>query len=90
MVGQTDNTLICDISGADNLNPTITYQWTRNGGGEVGISNTFTISSAGLSDAGNYTCRATVNSNLLRNEITVSAGQIVMVQSELIAYRLLL
>jgi hypothetical protein len=84
MVGQTDNTLTCGVSGAGNLNPMTIFQWTRNGGGEVGSSRIFTISSAGLSDAGNYTCSATVNSNLLINDITVSASQIVMVQSELV------
>jgi hypothetical protein len=88
MVGQTDNTLTCGVSGAGNLNPSTTYRWTRNGGGEVGSSRIFTISSAGLSDAGNYTCSATVNSNLLRNGITMSASQIVMVQSELVTYSL--
>ena len=31
MVGQTGYTLICAVSGADSLNPMITYHWTRNG-----------------------------------------------------------
>ena len=83
MVGQTDNTPICGVSGADDLNPTIAYQWTRDGGREVSSSSTLPISPVGLSDAGNYTCRATVNSDLLINDITVSANQIVMVQGEL-------
>ena len=87
MVGQTDNTLTCDVSGDERLSPTIAYQWTRNNGStetQVGTnSNTFTLSSVGLSDAGVYTCRATVSSDLLSSSITMSDNQAVMVQSEL-------
>ena len=56
MVGQTDNTLTCGVSGADNLDPMMTYLWTRNGGREVSRSSTLPLSPVGLSDAGNYTC----------------------------------
>ena len=84
MVGQTDNTLTCDVSGADTLTPRTTYWWTRAGGMEVSRSNSFPLSPVELSDAGNYTCRATVNSNLLTNDIIRSANQIVMVQGELV------
>ena len=86
MVGQTDSIPTCGVSGADDLNPTTTYLWTRDGGREVSRLNTLPLFPVGLSDAGNYTCLATVNSNLLTNDITVSANQIVMVQGELIAY----
>ena len=82
---QDDNTLTCIVSGDDNLSPTITYQWTRNNSVTVGTnSRTLLLSSVGLSDAGNYTCHATVNSGLLTNSITMSDSQIVMVQSELV------
>ena len=90
MVGQTSNTLTCDVSGADNLNPTITYQWTRNDGSTqtpVGTdSNTLTLSPLRLSNAGDYTCTATVSSTLLNNDIINSTinSQSVMIQSELI------
>ena len=82
---QDDNTLTCIVSGDDNLSPTITYQWTRNNSVMVGTnSRTLLLSSVGLSDAGNYTCHATVNSGLLTNGITVSDSQIVVVQSTLV------
>ena len=78
MVGQTGSTPTCGVSGADNLNPITTYLWTTDGGREVSSSSTLPLSPVELSDAGlNYTCRATVNSNLLTNGITMSANQIV-------------
>ena len=87
MVGQTDNTLTCDISGANSLNPTITYQWTRNG--ETipdGSSRTLNLSPLRLSHAGGYICHVTVSSILLSNNISVSSGsnQSVIIQSEYI------
>ena len=88
-MGQTGNTLTCDVSGADNLNPTITYQWTRNDGSTqtpVGTnSNTLTLSPLRLSDAGDYNCSVTVSSNFLNNNIITSSNntQSVMIQSEL-------
>ena len=90
MVGQTSNTLTCDVSGADNLNPAITYQWTRNDGSTqtpVGTnSNTLSLSPLRLSNAGDYTCNATVSSILLNDDIPASADntQRVTIQSELI------
>ena len=88
MVGQTGNTLTCDVSGANNLNPTITYQWTRNDGSTqtpFGTnSNTLILSPLRLSNAGDYTCSVTVSSTLLNNDIITSSGtpQRVMIQSE--------
>ena len=86
MVGQTGYTLTCDVSGADNLNPMITYQWTRNDGRtltQVGTnSNVLSFSSVRLSDAGEYTCTTTIASALLNNDITVSAAHRMMIQSE--------
>ena len=88
--GQTGNTLTCDVSGTDNLNPTITYQWTRNNGStqtQVGTnSNTLILSPPRLSNAGDYTCSVTVSSTLLNNDIITSSGitQSVIIQSELI------
>ena len=90
MVGQTDHTLTCDVSGADGLTDrTITYQWTRDGRTiQSGSSNTFDFSSPlQLSLAGRsvYTCSASVGSNLLNANIDASAGttQTVTIQSEL-------
>jgi hypothetical protein len=87
MVGQTDNTLTCVVSGAGNLNPTITYQWTRDGQiVQNNISNTYNfplqLSLAGTSV---YACRATVGSTLLNGNIQASADttQTVTIQGEL-------
>ena len=95
MVGQTGNTLTCNVSGADNLNPTITYQWTRNDGSTqtpVGTnSNTLTLSPLRLSDAGDYNCSVTVSSNFLNNNIITSSNntESVMIQSELLVINLM-
>ena len=70
MLGQTGNTLTCDVFGADNLNPTITYKWTRNG--EIvpeSNSRTVNLSPLTLSSAGKYTCNVTVSSTLLNSDI---------------------
>ena len=88
MVGQTGNTLTCDVSGADSLNPTITYQWTRNNGitqTPVGNSRVLTLSPVRLSNAGDYNCSVTVNSNFLNSPILNSVGnlqRVAMIQSK--------
>ena len=66
--------LACNVSGVDNLDPTVTYGWIKNNGTQthyaVGIkSNVLSFSSLRISDAGNYTCKVTVNSHLLHNAI---------------------
>ncbi len=53
--------LMCNISGAENLDPIITYRWTKNNGTQayyvVGKnSNILSFSSLRLSDAGKYFC----------------------------------
>ena len=89
MVGQTGYTLTCDVSGADNLSPTITYQWARDGE-TVPDSNSRTLglSPIQLSNAGNYSCRATISSALLNNDITTTSdnNQNLTIQSESIPY----
>ena len=87
MVGQTGNTLTCGVFGADRLNPTIIYRWIRNGETiQDGSSSTLNLPSLRLSQAGEYTCRTTVSSNLLSSDIQVNAGntQTVTIQSEFI------
>ena len=83
MVGQTGNSLTCDVSGADNLNPMITYQWTRNDGSTqtpVGTnSNTLTLSPLRLSDAGDYNCSVNISSNLLNSPIPNSVPTLLRV-----------
>ena len=88
MVGQTDNILTCDVSGADNLNPTIAYLWTRDDGHtqtQVGTNSNLTLSSLRFSHVGDYTCNVTIYSTLLNNNISTSSdnSQRLMIQSEL-------
>ena len=88
MLGQTGNTLTCDVFGADNLNPTITYQWTRNGETVPDVSSgTLNLSPLTLTSSGEYTCNVTVSSTLLESDIQASAlaPKRVKIQSELIS-----
>ena len=86
MLGQNGYTLICSVCGAENFNPTITYQWTKNNGTEtqiqVGDDPTLSFSPLRLSDAGRYTCQATVSSPQLNNSITMMDSHDVTFQSE--------
>ena len=89
MVGQTGNTLTCNVSGVNMLSPTIIYQWTRSGEAVTaadGSSSTLNLSPLQLSHAGDYICHVTVSSNLLSNNISVSSGSnlSVIIQSEYI------
>ena len=80
MVGQTGNSLTCDVSGADNLNPTII--WIRNGSTQtdIGDSRTVSLSPLRLSDAGDYSCNVT--STLLSSPVAASNSQRVIIQSK--------
>ena len=83
MVGHTGNTLTCNISGAEKLNQTITYQWTRDNGitwTSGTTSNTITLSPLTLSHAGAYSCR--MISVLLNNPVTANNTQSVIIQSK--------
>ena len=86
MVGQTATTLICDISGAEKLNQTITYQWTRNNGITrttviAGTSlSALTLPPLTLSHAGSYSC--TMISALLNNPVTANNNKSVIIQSK--------
>ena len=88
MAGQNYH-IICGVHGAENLNSTITYQWTRNN--ETGNNNSKSLSFAPvrISDAGtSYFCSATVVSNYLSvTEHTVlSPRSKLIIKSELIDY----
>ena len=83
MVGQTGYTLTCNVSGADNLSPTMIWFY-RNGSTQtqVGNSRTLPLSPLRLSHAGNYSCNVT--STLLNNPRPVSSrdNQSVVIQSK--------
>ena len=89
MLGQNGYSLTCSVSGADNLNASITYQWTTNNGTQtqiqVGMGNhpklvTLPFSPLRLSDAGNYTCQAIVSSDNIT--VIVMDSQDVVIQCE--------
>ena len=84
MVGQTGNTLTCDVNGAEDLSPSKTYQWTRNNGtNQIQVGNnsmTLPLSPLQLSHAGNYSC--SIISTLLNNPVTTNISRNVMIQSK--------
>ena len=86
VLGQGGYSLTCDltVTGAENLNSSITYQWTKNNGTQtlVGADRVLSFSSLRLSDAGQYTCQATVSSPYLNNDITIMDTHDVRLQSK--------
>ena len=91
MLGQSGYSLTCDVTGDENLNPTITYQWTMDNGNsqtQVGTnSNSLSFSPLSLSNAGRYTCSVTVSSLYLDGNVVVSSSninsEVVMLESKL-------
>ena len=86
VLGQNNYTLTCNVLVADHLCPYVTiYQWTKNDSvAEVevdNVSNTLSFSPLRLSDAGQYTCHATVHSFRINDDITVMESQDVRIQS---------
>ena len=68
--------LSCVISGAEILNPTITYNWIKNNGTRIPVgsnSSNMSFSSLRLSDAGQYSCQITINSPYLRDDLNVTS-----------------
>ena len=76
------------ITEADQLNPTITYQWFKNNtvvSGET--QSTLSFFSLSLSDAGQYRCNVTVSSTLLSQSIiAMSNTQDLTLQSKLVQF----
>ena len=62
MLGQNGYSLTCEVTIDESFN-SITYQWTKNNGTQtlVGTDRVLSFSPLRLSDAGQYTCRATVS-----------------------------
>ena len=71
--------LTCVVDGAENLNASISYQWTKNTRAQreilVGYRTSPILSFSPLrwSDTGIYTCKATINSDYILNAVTVSS-----------------
>ena len=61
-MGLNGYSLTCNVAVNESLNSTI-YQWTKNNGTQtqVGAGRVLSFSPLRLSDAGRYTCQATVN-----------------------------
>ena len=83
-LGQTGFSLACDVSGTDNLNPSLTYEWQRNGGV---LSNqqerTLSLSPLSGTHVGEYVCMVTVDSTLLNSlEMRTSGTHTVSAQSK--------
>ena len=75
--------LICSVSRAENLNPTITYLWTKNSDIQLGTnSNTLSFTPLRLSDAANYACMTTVSSIYLEGSIAATNSKNVSIQSK--------
>ena len=73
--------LTCTVTGAERLTDAgamVTYQWFKNGKKVSGQTMaTLSSSSLSFSDAGNYTCEATVTSSLLSApQITISSNSL--------------
>ena len=85
-----DYQLTCSVSGAENLNPTTTYRWTKNSGSgqtQVGInSNTLSFTPLQLADAARYVCGVTISSSYLINDIAAMTSFDVRIQCELMCY----
>ena len=79
--------LTCGVTVTGNPNSFITYQWIKNNGiqtedVQAGTDpKVLSFSPLRLSDAGWYTCQATVSSPYLNNDITDAASQNVTIQS---------
>ena len=76
--------LSCTVTGAEGLTGAgamVTYQWLKNGSV---ISDqtmaTLSFSPLSFSDAGSYTCQATVTSSLLSDPITTASANSESVQ----------
>ena len=88
VLGQSGYSLICNVGVANHLWPYITtYRWTKNNSItelELGVeSNSLSFSPMRLSDAGRYTCVATVHSFHINDNITVMDSLDVRIQSKL-------
>ena len=84
MIGQNYYNLTCLTNGAENIDPSVSYIWFKSYGTQSRIqlshlSNTLSFSNLSLSDAGQYTCQATVTSPYLFDDIIVMKSQVVRI-----------
>ena len=87
-MGQNGYSLTCSVNGAENLNSSMSYQWTKDNGTQIRTQvgadpKLLSFSPLRLSDAGQYTCEAIISSPYLNNNITMMDSRDVTIQSEL-------
>ena len=73
-IGGQGFSLSCVVSGAENLNPAISYNWIKDNGTRILVDShgsVLSFPSLRLSDAGQYSCQAIVNSPYLRDDLNV-------------------
>ena len=57
--------ITCTVHELDAMDPKYAYTWTRDGGNSITENgSTLSFSSLNFSDAGKYTCEATVSSDI--------------------------
>ena len=86
------HSLICRIEGADNLNLSIHYQWTKNNGDRDLLQPTETpfnlfFSALKLSDAGQYNCQVTAHSVCLGENIVINSSYSLSLECKTLKYR---
>ena len=86
-----DYQLTCNVSGAENLNPTTTYRWTRNSVTEIQFGadpSILSFTPLRLTDAGSYVCEVTIHSSYIAGDIVAMNvnPQDVRIQREYIIY----
>ena len=77
-------TLSCGVNGDKKLNSAIIYHWMQNNGTAIQLkinSADLSFSSLRLSNSGNYSCSAVVNSSYL-NEAIIAASNLFSIQFE--------
>ncbi len=72
MAGQSFS-LTCSLTGGASLQPTLSYQWTREGGSLMTSTATLNFDTLYLSDAGQYSCQVILTSSQLEGQHTVAA-----------------
>ena len=68
--------LNCKVIGAMNLNPVITYLWTKNNDTLTNVvtnSSVFHFCPLRLSDAGNYSCEINLTSRYLNQTLNIKS-----------------
>ena len=77
--------LSCTVLGAENINPTIVYQWIKSNGSQTMVgtdSNTLSFTPLRLSSGSRYICMVTITSSYLTGDFVAMNSQEIRVQSK--------